>query len=65
MKVDLTMYEAAKLSKIKNWQCTNCNMELPPKKVEIHDEIVWQYAGEMKYCPNCGAKLNKEAQNES
>ena len=46
-------------SKMKNWQCSNCNIELPPKNVKACGEIVWQYTGEMKYCPNCGAEMGE------
>ena len=55
--VDVTPVVHAKL---KNWRCTNCNMDLPPKNVKVRGEIVWQYAGEMNYCPNCGAKMEVE-----
>lgn len=50
-------------AKIKDWRCTNCNIGLPVISVENHNGIVWQYTGEMKYCPNCGAKM--EVNNES
>ena len=30
------------------------------KVVRGFDEVIYEYEGEANYCPNCGAKMDKE-----
>ena len=41
--------------------CTNCRTpKFVMKVVRGFDEVVYEYEGEANYCPNCGAKMEKE-----
>ena len=44
-----------------NGICTNCGIEKPVViAYRGFDEIVYQYKGELNYCPNCGAKMEEK-----
>ena len=39
--------------------CTNCGVEKPIViAYRGFSDIVYQYQGELNYCPNCGAKMD-------
>ena len=43
-----------------NGICTNCGIEKPiVTAYRAFSDIVYQYKGELNYCPNCGAQMEK------
>lgn len=50
-----------KHGKWSNGICSHCGVEKPIVKIyRGNNEIVYQYQGELNYCPNCGAKMDEE-----
>ena len=40
--------------------CSNCGTRMPITTVYYRGNLVFKYEGEINYCPNCGAIIDKE-----
>lgn len=49
-----------KCAKWVNGVCSNCGTRTPITTVYYHGELIYKYEGEMNFCPNCGAIMQKE-----
>ena len=46
-------------------RCTHCGIAWPKcVQKQIEEQGIWTLQTLFKYCPNCGAKMDKEAENE-
>ena len=46
-------------------RCTHCGIAWPKcVQKQIEEQGIWTLQTLFKYCPNCGAKMDKETENE-
>ena len=43
-----------------NGACTNCGVKQPVVTAYLRGDLVYQYQGELNYCPHCGAKMDEK-----
>ena len=41
-------------------KCSICEKPIPLRRVVLHGEVMWEDNSPVKYCPNCGAKMDLE-----
>lgn len=41
-------------------KCSICGSPIPIRKVVYDGEVMWEDNSVVKYCPNCGAKMEEE-----
>lgn len=52
--------EEVKHAKWVDENCSNCGTRMPITTVYYRGNLVFKYEGEINYCPNCGAIIDKE-----